>query len=287
VNFSLTLYGVPPRDYPELCHHAEDLGFSRAWIGDHVVIPWEAERLFPGRLQPALEPNSPNHFDTWVMIGAVLAATSTLEVASGINVLPLRPALVQARAAATAAVVSGGRFRFAVGVGWIREEYEWLGVAWPRRGKRFDEMIDILELAFAGGPFEYHGEFHDFGLVQVSGDPIEVPLLFGGGESPAGLARAARRGNGFFFGFVSDALEKCVSARNRIDALRVREGRQGAFEYTVRIPGAPTRDLVERYREAGFENLAVPGVLLGGEHASLATRKNALERIAREFELSG
>ena len=274
----ITVYGNAPDEISAICRHAEELGFSRAWVGDHVVVPVGQRSPYPYQARSPVSESASYQIDTWVTVGQILGATTTLEAATGVAVLALRHPLIQARAAATAARASGGRFTLGAGVGWLREEYEALGVAWPARGRRFDEILDVLELAFRGGPFEYHGEFYDFGSVLISPEPVPVPIVLGG-SSGATIERAARRADGFYFG--SDPTETAIANRERILQIRAAEGLgDRPFEFFARLRGEPTAAGAAPYLEAGFENLIVPWLAYSSPDPTLDGRRRSLERIA-------
>jgi probable F420-dependent oxidoreductase len=279
----ITVYGNPPADIVPICQHAEQLGFARAWVGDHVVIPIGHGSGYPYNARTPVSESASYQIDVWVMVGQILAATTTLEVATGIAVLALRHPLIQARAAATAAAASGGRFRLGSGVGWLREEYEALGVTWPGRGRRMDEILTVLQLAFAGGAFEFHGEFYDFASLIISPGPVSVPIIMGGSSRPT-VERAARRADGFYFG--SDPTETTLANHKLIREIRDAEGLNGSFEFTARIIGEPTREEIAPYVDAGIENFIVPWLTYSRDDPSLDGRKRALERIAADFGLS-
>ena len=281
MNVGITVYGNPPDEIAVICRHAEELGFSRAWVGDHIVVPIGQQSPYPYRARTPVSESASYQIDTWVTVGHILGSTATLEAATGVAVLGLRHPLATARAAATASQASGGRFTLGSAVGWLREEYEALGVSWAARGRRFDEILDILALAFGGGAFEYHGEFYNFGPVLISPDPVSVPIVLGG-SSNATIERAARRADGFYFG--SDPTETAIANRERILEIREREGLSvRPFEFHARLVGEPSAAGAAPYLEAGFENLIVPWLSYSSSDPTLDGRRRALERIAKDL----
>jgi len=284
---SLTLYPNAPEDLAELAQHVERLGFSGVWIGDHIVLPVEAEdHPYRSFQAPAAMIQPQWLFDSWVIIGQILGSTTSLEVASGVTVLALRHPLAQARAAATASLLGGGRFRLGAAIGWLRTEYEALGVGWANRGARLEEIIAILRAAFAGGAFEHHGEFYDFEAVQLVADPIEVPIIFGG-DKPRTIERAARLADGWYG--PSTPLAECIEIRERVSEIRAAAGITSPFEYHVRIDGPVSRDRLDEYLAAGFTEIIIPWPSIHSalsDDQSMAARVASLEQAAAELGLT-
>ena len=99
------------------------------------------------------------------------AVTSKLRFYTNVLKLGSRNPLLLARQVGSVANATANRFGFGVGIGWAPEEFEWCGVPFARRGKRVDEMIEVLKLVLAGGMVEFHGEFYDFDRLQISPAP--------------------------------------------------------------------------------------------------------------------
>jgi alkanesulfonate monooxygenase SsuD/methylene tetrahydromethanopterin reductase-like flavin-dependent oxidoreductase (luciferase family) len=130
-----------------------------------------------------------------------------------------------ARQVGSVAVLTGNRFGLGVGVGWSPEEFAWCGQPYEGRGRRVDEMIDVLRLILGGGMVDYHGEFFDFGKLQMSPAPTEPVPFYVGGHTPVALRRAARVGDGW-----ASAMMRFDDLRTTIDELarlRAEYGRDG------------------------------------------------------------
>ena len=141
-----------------------------------------------------------------------------------------------------------------VGSGWLREEFDAVGVPFDERGSRFDESIEILRAAWSGEAFDHDGQHFRFGKVQMSPEPVAVPLILGGNTERA-LRRAALKGDGWFSSG-TPALGDAVRARDRLLALRHEHDRRGEFPIYVRI-AKPDPDEIARYEDAGFEHVLV------------------------------
>ena len=135
--------------------------------------------------------------DPLIAAGAMGAVTSTLRFYTNVMKLGSRNPLLLARQVGSVANLTNNRFGFGVGIGWAPEEFEWCGVPYAKRGKRVDEMIDVIKLVLGGGMVEFHGEFYDFDRLQMSPAPSEPVPFYVGGHTDVALKRAARVGDGW------------------------------------------------------------------------------------------
>jgi len=186
----------------DLCKRAEDLGFESVWGGEHVILPDSIASKYPytpdGKI-PA-EPETPIP-DPLIWLAYAAAAAPTLRLGTCILIVPQRNPLVLAKELATLDALSGGRLELGLGVGWMREEFDALGIEWQRRGARNDEYIAAMRALWAGPHAEYHGEFVDFEPATCSPRPVNgsIPVLVGG-DSNAAIQRAAKIADGYFPG---------------------------------------------------------------------------------------
>ncbi len=192
--------GADPASALEICRRAEALGFDSVWGGEHVVIPANIESRYPytkdGRLRAG--PEKPI-LDPLIWLSYVAAAAPTLKLGTCILILPQRNPLVLAKELATLDLLSGGRVELGIGVGWMREEFDALGIPWERRGARNDEYVAAMRALWANEVTEFHGEFVDFDPVTCSPRPVNgrIPILVGG-DTPVAIQRAARLADGYF-----------------------------------------------------------------------------------------
>lgn len=259
MSVGIAMYGSDPTQLVPIARRADELGFDGLWLGEHVVLPEDMAEEHPysaGRSTPAVLSADPRMYDIWTMIGALIAATRRVTVSTGIYLLPLRHPLVSARAAITAQQISGGRFMFGVAAGWLSSEYQALAVSFDDRGRRFDEILDLLPKLFAGGPVEHAGEFYAFPRLAFVRAPIRIPILMGGTKRPA-LRRAALKGDGWYGS--SLPFEENIRIREEIERYRREFGRaKEPFLYYHRILGRPIAHNLEKFRAAGCENLIIP-----------------------------
>lgn len=175
--------------------------FDGVVLGDHMLFPEALASPYPYSKDGQLlwDPSTPWP-DIAVSIAAMSAVTTRLQFSTNVVVLPLRHPIEMARSLATLSAISGNRVALGAGVGWMAEEYQAMGIDFATRGKRYDEMIEVMRLLWAGEMAEYHGRFFDFPRLQLSPSPAgTIPLYLAGG-SPAAMRRAARVGDGWITG---------------------------------------------------------------------------------------
>jgi probable F420-dependent oxidoreductase len=186
----------------EICRRAEAAGFESIWGGEHVVLPDSIGSRYPytadGKI-PA-EPDTPIP-DPLIWLAFAAAAAPKLRLGTCILIVPQRNPLVLAKELATLDQLSGGRVELGLGVGWLKEEFDALGVAWERRGARNDEYVAAMRALWSGPHAEFHGEFVDFAPVTCSPRPVQsrLPILVGG-DTDAAIQRAVRIADGYFPG---------------------------------------------------------------------------------------
>jgi len=193
VKFANAMIGMPTEGYVAAAKAAEEVGFSAIALSDHVVSPEKIASPYPYTPdgKPQYDPvwDFP---DPWVAVGAMAAATTDLGFFTNVFVLPARNPLLVAKSLATAARLSGDRVSLGVGAGWMREEFDLLGQSFGGRGKRMDEMIEVMRTVWAGGFVEHHGDTYDFDRLEMRPVPArQIPIIVGG-HSEVALRRAAR-----------------------------------------------------------------------------------------------
>jgi alkanesulfonate monooxygenase SsuD/methylene tetrahydromethanopterin reductase-like flavin-dependent oxidoreductase (luciferase family) len=151
-----------PDQLVEIAKLAEEVGFDGVLVSDHLFFPEKLVSKYPYTPDgvPGFTPETPWP-DPFALVGAMSSVTRRLRFATMVYILPLRNPLEVAKATATVDVLSGGRFILGVGAGWMKEEFDQLGVDFRTRGARFDESIEVLRKLW-GGMVEHHGRFFDF-----------------------------------------------------------------------------------------------------------------------------
>ena len=259
--------GTEPDSALELCRRAEALGFESVWGGEHVVRPASIESDYPyapdGKMPGEAETPIP---DPLIWLAYVAAAAPTMKLGTCILIVPQRNPLVLAKELATLDHLSAGRVELGIGVGWMKEEFDAIGVPWERRGARTDEYVAAMRALWAGPEAEFHGEFVDFPPATCSPRPVRgsIPILVGG-DTPAAVRRAARLADGYFPGSSDEAeLAKLIGD---VGEAAAREGRDpDAIEISV-IFGAQMADPVagvERLTAIGVDRAMVPAFFFAG-----------------------
>ncbi|GAA0384045.1 LLM class F420-dependent oxidoreductase [Acrocarpospora corrugata] len=181
-------------EFLELARASERCGIHTLTLSDHIFYTDFATPYPYGRMRWTETTHWP---DPWVTIGAMSAVTTTLRFAPNVYVAPARDLFTVAKQVSTAAVLSGDRVTFGVGVGWCAEEFAQTGQDFHTRGKRLDEMIPVLRDLWGGGRVEHHGRFYDFAPLSIAPTPAAPIPVYIGGDSDAALRRAARLGDGW------------------------------------------------------------------------------------------
>jgi alkanesulfonate monooxygenase SsuD/methylene tetrahydromethanopterin reductase-like flavin-dependent oxidoreductase (luciferase family) len=187
-----------------------------------------------------------------------------------------------ARTLATVDVVGGGRVMMAVGVGWLREEFDILGIDWKTRGARTDEAMAVLRTLWRDPHPEFHGEHFDLPPVTFQPKPVHAggPRLYVAGLSKPAFRRAARHGDGWYGHDLP--VHEAASVIKQIEAAREEHGTaERPFEYTTRAPWDISPAQLESFRACGVHRL----VLDVGSAAvhGLGTVVSRVERIGRDL----
>jgi probable F420-dependent oxidoreductase len=261
VQFGLAYANAGPFSKPEtavgLARLCEELGFESLWTVEHVVVPSGYESPYPYSVDGKMP--GPEHVpipDPLTWLAFVAGATSTIRLGTGILILPQRNPLILAKEVATLDRLSGGRVELGVGVGWLEEEFDALGVPFAARGRRTDEYIDVLRKLWREPEISYDGEFTKFAPLKSSPKPARktgVPIHVGG-HSMAAARRAGRLGDGFFPGRGGDELVALLAEMRRAaaDAGRVAD----AIEITS--GGGLDLDSVKHAADLGVSRYTIP-----------------------------
>ncbi len=214
----------------------EDLGFDHLLVYDHVLGAVHTGRS-PQLTGPYTE-RDPFH-DPLVMFAYLAGITERIRFATGILVLPQRQTALVARQAADVDLLSGGRLRLGVGVGWNYVEYEALGQDFRSRGARQEEQIELLRLLFKEPVVDFSGRFDRVDRASLVPKPAQPIPIWLGGSSEVAFARAARLADGFIFSgggadHVADAWDRL---RDRVAGLN-RSVDDFGGEYVVRPQGS-------------------------------------------------
>ncbi len=260
MKFWLCLQGTPADEFVQAARDAEALGYEGVWLPEHLVVkdgdrtphptgyPLQADEEFP---------------DPFLAFAAMSAVTTRLRFMTYVYVVPLRNVFSLTKQAATLALLSGNRFVLGTGVGWLPEEFEIVGEDWKTRGRRFEEMLDIMRDFWDDGYAEYHGKYFDFPRSGMFPVPTQqIPLWIGGHSGPA-AERAAR-----FDGYMPmDGLHERTRAEfAAIEAYRGENGLDGPYEHVIVAPIGGGPDEIRRLEvEEGITTVTVAPFYALGE----------------------
>jgi probable F420-dependent oxidoreductase len=269
----------------------EALGFAGITFSDHLFFPQDLQSEYPD--SPSKKPHWTSAApwpDPWVTAAAIAAVTDRLKFATQVFVLPMRNPFAVAKTVSTLAVLSKGRVIVGCGAGWMKEEFDQMGVDFATRGGRYDEMIDVLRTLWKGGMVEYHGKHFDFDRLEMSPAPAEPIQIYVGGHSRVALDRAARLGDGWLGGTYDEPTILATLAK--LDALRSLHGRENEpFGTVAAMFPTPDLDTCKRLADAGLSILVVAPWLAGqaagqeaeineGVYDSFAAKCRAMEHFA-------
>jgi probable F420-dependent oxidoreductase len=266
MKFGIMFANAGPFADPELFAHlvttADAAGVESMWTVEHVMVPKGYASTYPyapdGKM-PGPE-NSPIP-DPFVALAYAAALTKKIRLATGVLILPQRHPAYVAKEVASLDVLSGGRVTLGVGVGWLKEEFDALGIGFDDRAARTRESVEAMRSLWSPGPSTFHGKHFSWDNVESNPKPVQgadVPIVVGG-HSDIAARRAARYGNGFFPGRGSNARLKEL-----IGILHEECAKVGRNPAAVELTGGmmvPDPDVVARHEEMGFQRLvlAPPG----------------------------
>jgi len=246
-----------PEFYLPLAIAAEDAGFDTFTLPDSICYPEESDSKYPyngtGDREfldgvPFLEPFS--------LIPAMGAVTTRLRFTTSVMKLAIRQPVVVAKSVSSVAVLTNNRFGFGVGISPWPDDFDACQIPWAKRGKRMDEMIDIVKGLMGGEYFSYDGEIFQIDSMKICPAPSQpVPILIGG-HSKAALRRAARVADGFIH--AGGAFEDLAATVKQIDEYRKEYGREKEpFEYQSMGAEAFSVDGVKKLEDLGIDEAIV------------------------------
>jgi probable F420-dependent oxidoreductase len=194
------VFGAPEAAV-NLARTAEEVGIESLWTVEHVVVPVGYESRYPysptGKMPGNEDAPIP---DPLLWLSYVAAATERIKLATGILILPQRHPFYVAKELATLDQLSKGRAILGIGIGWLREEFEGLGIPFEERAERTEEACRALRSLWKEGHEAFEGRFHRWGPVESNPKPVQtggVPIVVGGHVNGS-ARRAARVGDGYF-----------------------------------------------------------------------------------------
>jgi probable F420-dependent oxidoreductase len=249
--FTNTGMGSTRAGAKQLAVTAEQAGFESLWTVEHVVVPSGYESAYPydrsGKMAGGAEEfDLP---DPLIWLAYVAALTESIKLATGILIVPQRNPLVTAKEVATIDALSGGRMILGVGVGWLKEEFDALGVPFADRGRRHDDYVEAMRALWRDDKASVHNTYTSFDNCISRPRPVNgtVPIVVGGHTKKA-AQRAAQLGDGFFPG--SGSIDELKGLFDMVRNECVAAGRDPAeVEFTASGAGRTLDEVTARVEE--------------------------------------
>ena len=284
VIFPQTEIGADPAYLRDYAQASEELGYSHLLVYDHVIGANLASR--PGWKPPY--GHLDNFHEPLVLFGYLSAITRRIELVTGIIILPQRQTVLAAKQAAEVDVLSGGRLRFGIGIGWNPVEYEALGANFENRGQRCAEQVEILRRLWTQELVTFEGRWHKITDAGINPLPVQrpIPLWFGGTDERA-LRRLAKLGDGWFPLLAPD--DKCRQAIERIRAYAKEAGRnpdkigiEGRINYGQGAPEAWMNEF-QAWQNLGASHICVNTMKAGLQSPS--AHIEAIRKVSKTIHL--
>ena len=240
----------------------EELGYDSLWVSDHIVFPTELTSPYPyspdGKLP--LDPENP-FLEPFTVLSWAAAVTTRIKVGTSVLIVPYRDPIITAKIVASLDVLSGGRFVFGVGVGWLGEEFRALRQRLEDRGPQTAEALAAMKACWTQSTPEFHGDFYDFADIKFAPKPRQRPHppIWFGGNTKAALRRAVEQGDGWHCIALTpeEVAEKAAYLRDQCEA---RGKAFDDFAITINVNGKVplTPETVRHYEAAGVSMMFIP-----------------------------
>lgn len=283
--FPQTEIGPDPGEIKEFAQTAEGLGYAHIFIADHVL---GADPSF--HKHPSLQAYSHQSVvhEPMTMMGYMAAITKSVGLATGILILPQRQTVLVAKQAAEVDVLSGGRLRLGIGVGWNEVEFEALNQDFHNRGRRSAEQIALLRALWTDEVVNFEGRWHRVTNAGLNPLPVQrpIPVWLGGGSNTAVLRRIARLADGWCPNFGPD--EEGAAQLEKVRGYMRDAGRDPAelgLEGRIRIAGKQPEDWLEEAK--AWEELGATHLVVETRRGGLGALENHLRVITQFLEVVG
>lgn len=272
------------REAVEIARAADDLGYHGMAIPDHVINLETLQTPYPYTKDGARRWEAFTDWpDPWVMIGAVALVTTRLRFVTTVYLPAMRDPYSAAKSIGTAAVLADGRLELGIGVGWCREEFELLGQQFEKRGRRTDEMLELMKALWSPGWTAFSGEFYTAPRLEMEPTPPPIPVYVGG-LSDIALRRAARHD-----GWIGDLITT-DKALERVDAVRrlraEKDLSMDGFEVITPLTDAFTPEHYARAEAGGITGIiTMPWMFYSGPNSSTADKIDGMRRFRTDMGL--
>ncbi|MGH7831300.1 MAG: LLM class F420-dependent oxidoreductase [Candidatus Binatia bacterium] len=217
-----------PETLVQAARQAEALGYEAVWAADRIIIPWEIKTTYPySEEQKFIVPPDRPFLEPLTCLAFLAGCTEKIKLGMSVLVLPYRHPLYSAKVATTIDHLSNGRFILGVGVGWMREEFEALGLSFEERGKLGDEQIEIIKGLWKEDRPSFEGHYYRFDNVAFYPKGLQKPSIpiWVGGEGLHAQRRAGRCGDAWFPYFVKITPQELAQGFDNVRRFATEAGR--------------------------------------------------------------
>ena len=264
--FPQTEIGADPAAVRDFAQAAEDLGYDHILVFDHVLGADQTKRDIWDRPY-----NKDDMFhEPFVMFGYLAAITEKIEFTTGVLILGQRQTGLVAKQAAEVDVLTGGRLRLGIGIGWNDVEYEALGQSFSNRGRRSEEQIELLRKLWTEESVNFDGQYHKVSNAGINPLPVQrpIPIWLGGGEDRV-IQRIGKMADGWFPQFQPDS-----AGQEKIGVMREAARIAGRDPKAIGIEG---RVSLATDNQSEWEKIASSWDEVGATHFSINTMKAGLK----------
>jgi probable F420-dependent oxidoreductase len=265
-----------PRYIAEAGALVEELGFHSFWVPEHVLFFPEYESRYPYTDDGRIQGDPRSLLDPLTALTFVAAHTRSIKLCTGICLVPQRNPIYTAKQVADLDYLSNGRVEFGIGIGWLKEEFEALGVPWKDRAGRTKECIEVMQTLWCDEVSQYKGKYFELKAAYQNPKPVQKPhppLLFGGESDPA-LERVATQGQGWYgFNLTPQRFEEHL---NTLDKKLSTHGRHLS---DLKIYLSPHAESKSKADIAAFESLGADQIVLPLMARNTEKLKERAERI--------
>jgi probable F420-dependent oxidoreductase len=282
VTFPQAEIGADPAVIRDYAQAAEDLGYEHILAYDHVLGADPSNREgWRGYTHKTM------FHEPLTLFSYLAAITKRLEFVSGVIVLPQRQSALVAKQAAEVDVLSGGRLRLGVGIGWNAVEYEALGEDFSTRGARIEEQIEVMRLLWTREVVSFKGEYHRIDEAGINPLPVQRPIpVWMGARADVGLRRTARVADGWFpLGPLDVRMREAVKRLRGYVEEAGRAPESVGIEARLDVSRVPPEEWItqtEAWRSLGATHISVNTM-----NAGLGSPQEHVETIRRYKEVLG
>jgi probable F420-dependent oxidoreductase len=284
LQFTMSVAMTDPSQYAALARAAEANGYHQIAVADSLFWSEQVSDAYPYTADGSrLWQEDTPFVEPFMAVAHMAAVTSRIRFLTHVIKVATRNPLLLAKQVGSAAVLSGNRFTFGAGIGWLKEEFEWSGQTYEGRGKRTDESLDAILEILQGGWVERDGDFVKFGKIKMPPAPTQPVPVWVGGHTPVALRRTVRFASGWTSAMLS--YDDFVTVHEELEDMLLTAGRTiEGFQYQVAPSDRFGLDGYKDLEAAGCTDVVtVPWLFYGaGWDAPLEEKVDGIERFAKD-----